>query len=317
MEKRDMRTKSKKTIGREERGTTCKEDIDVTFQKWKGEEKSYRSYSKEVNISTWDGKVKCSEQKLGGKEAWERGDKSYGSEGEVKSDMWKNWDEKSFEGNYAKNTSTLDRKGECYEGIQQGKEWMKEKTERGKSSGDDSKVNPPMWGREEKTYEHSTKEVDTSMFDGKGVSFGRKREGSETCLWQKEEESDEGGMGAKASTWEEEEGKIPVDVEKVCNWGNVNPKSPAKEEALGKVANNPFTQPWEESNVVLMVEGVKFYVHRLILILNSPVFKNMLESGLKEAPTAEITLPGKDADDILNLLKQLYPQEREEISSKF
>lgn len=106
-------------------------------------------------------------------------------------------------------------------------------------------------------------------------------------------------------------------MEKVCNWGNVNPKNPAKEEALGKVANNPFTQLWEESNVVLMVEGVKFYVHRLILILNSPVFKNMLESGLKEAPTAEITLPGKDADDILNLLKQLYPQEREEISSKF
>lgn len=66
-----MRTKSKKTIGREEEG---KEDIDVTFQKWKGEEKSYRSYSKEVNISTWDGKVKCSEQKLGGEEAWERGD---------------------------------------------------------------------------------------------------------------------------------------------------------------------------------------------------------------------------------------------------
>lgn len=193
---------------------------------------------------------------------------------------------------------------------------MEEKTERGKSSGDDSKVNPSMWGREEKTYEHSTKEADTSMLDGKGVSFGRKREGSETCLWQKEEESDEGGMGAKASTWEEE-GKIPVGMEKVCNWGNINPKSQAKEEALGKVANNPFTQPWEESNVVLMVEGVKFYVHRLILILNSPVFKNMLESGLKEAPTAEITLPGKDANDILNLLKQLYPQEREEISSKF
>ena len=121
----------------------------------------------------------------------------------------------------------------------------------------------------------------------------------------------------KICSWEEEEGKIPVDMEKVCNWGNVNPKSQAKEATLGKVANNPFTQPWEESNVVLIVEGVKFYVHHLILILNSPVFKNMLESGLKEAPTAEITLPGKDADDILNLLKQLYPQEREEISSKF
>ena len=184
-----------------------------------------------MNISTWDGKVKCSEQKLGGEEAWERGDKSYGSEGEVKSDMWKNWDEKSFEGNYAKNTSTLDRKGECYEGSQREKAWMEEKTERGKSSEDDSKVDS-MWGREENTYEHSTKEADTSMLDGKGVSFGRKRE---TCLWQKEEESDEGGMDGKASTWEEEEGKIPVDVEKVClQLGKCQPKEPSQRRSTRK-----------------------------------------------------------------------------------
>ena len=209
-----MRTKSKKKTGREEGGTTYKEDIDVTFQKWKGEEKSYRSYNKEVNISTWDEKVKCSEQKLGGKEAWERGDKSYGSEGEVKSDMWKNWDEKSFEGNYvtntstwdekvkcseqklggkeawergdksygsegevksdmwknwdeksfegnyAKNTSTLDRKGECYEGSQRGKAWMEEKTERGKSSEDDLKVDPRC-GEEKKRVMNTVQKKQT------------------------------------------------------------------------------------------------------------------------------------------------------------
>lgn len=49
---------------------------------------------------------------------------------------------------------------------------MKEKIERGKSSGDDLKVNFLMWGREEKIYEYSIKEVDISMLDGKGVSFG-------------------------------------------------------------------------------------------------------------------------------------------------
>lgn len=53
-----MWMKSKKMIGREEEG---KEDIDVIFQKWKGEGKGYRSYNKEVNISMWDGKVKCLE----------------------------------------------------------------------------------------------------------------------------------------------------------------------------------------------------------------------------------------------------------------
>lgn len=66
--------------------------------------------------------------------------------------------------------------------------------------------------------------------------------------------------------------------------------------------------------MVLVVNGVKFYVHRFMLTLSSPVFNTMLKSESKETSNAEITLPGKDADDILNLLKQLYPQERDEIT---
>lgn len=106
--------------------------------------------------------------------------------------------------------------------------------------------------------------------------------------------------------WEEEEGKIFVDVEKVCNWGNVNLKSLVKEEVLGKVVNNLFIQLWEESNVVFMVEGVKFYVYCFIFILNLLVFKNMFEFGFEEVLIVEIILLGKDVDDILNFFKQLY-----------
>ena len=64
------------------------------------------------------------------------------------------------------------------------------------------------------------------------------------------------------------------------------------------------------------MEGEKFHVHRLMLILNSPVFKAMLKSDFKEAGSGEIALPEKDADEVLDLLKQLYLHEREEITSK-
>lgn len=80
------------------------------------------------------------------------------------------------------------------------------------------------------------------------------------------------------------------------------------------VEHRPFSQPWEESDVVLIVEEEKFHVHRLVLTLNSPVFKAMLKSDFKEAKRGEITLPEKDAHEVLDLLKQLYMHERDEIS---
>lgn len=82
------------------------------------------------------------------------------------------------------------------------------------------------------------------------------------------------------------------------------------------VEHRPFSQPWEESDVVLIVEEEKFHVHRLVLTLNSPVFKAMLKSDFKEAKRGEITLPEKDAHEVLDLLKQLYMHERDEISSQ-
>ena len=80
---------------------------------------------------------------------------------------------------------------------------------------------------------------------------------------------------------------------------------------------NPFSEPLEDSDLVLVVENEKFHVHRLILTLNSPVFKVMLKSDFKEARRDEITLPKKDPREVLDLLKQLYPHVRAEITSMY
>ena len=68
--------------------------------------------------------------------------------------------------------------------------------------------------------------------------------------------------------------------------------------------------------MILVVENEKFHVHRLILSMNSPVFKAMFKSEFKEATDNEIPLPEKNASEVLDFLKQLYIQERQEISSK-
>jgi len=77
-----------------------------------------------------------------------------------------------------------------------------------------------------------------------------------------------------------------------------------------------FSEPWEDSDMVLMVEDEKFHVHRVILIVNSPVFKAMFKSEFKEATASKVPLPEKKANEVLDFLKQLYVQEREEITSK-
>ena len=77
-----------------------------------------------------------------------------------------------------------------------------------------------------------------------------------------------------------------------------------------------FSEPWEDSDVILMVEDEKFHVHRVILIVNSPVFRAMFKSEFKEATANEVPLPEKKANEVLDFLKQLYVQEREQITSK-
>ena len=60
-----------------------------------------------------------------------------------------------------------------------------------------------------------------------------------------------------------------------------------------------FTRPWMLSDVVLIVEGQKFHVHRTTLAMWSPVFEKMFTSFI-------IPLPGKKAHEIKELLLIIY-----------
>ena len=83
-----------------------------------------------------------------------------------------------------------------------------------------------------------------------------------------------------------------------------------------ELGSHRFSEPWEDSDMILVVEDEKFHVHRVILIVNSPVFMAMFKSEFKEARANKVPLPEKKANEVLDFLKQLYVQEREEITSK-
>jgi len=73
-----------------------------------------------------------------------------------------------------------------------------------------------------------------------------------------------------------------------------------------------FSEPWEDSDLILVVEDEKFHVHRVILSMNSPVFKAMFKSQFKEATSNEIPLPEKKANEVLDFLKHIYYQHIQE-----
>ena len=68
-----------------------------------------------------------------------------------------------------------------------------------------------------------------------------------------------------------------------------------------------FSKPWELSDVVLVVEGDKFHVHRCILGMWSEVFSTMFASQFKEKTAAEVPLPGKKSAEIKEMLLVIYP----------
>ena len=82
-------------------------------------------------------------------------------------------------------------------------------------------------------------------------------------------------------------------------------REPSVGEGQTKVKHR-FSEPWEDSDLILVVEDEKFHVHRLILSINSPVFKAMFKSQFKEATSKEIPLPEKKASEVLDLLKLIY-----------
>ena len=69
-----------------------------------------------------------------------------------------------------------------------------------------------------------------------------------------------------------------------------------------------FLSPWEDSDLVLVVENQNLHVHSIILKMASPVFKAMLSGEFKEKNQQEISLPGKKADQFVDFLRQIYPQ---------
>lgn len=68
-----------------------------------------------------------------------------------------------------------------------------------------------------------------------------------------------------------------------------------------------FMSPWEDSNIILVVDDIELHVHRCILCMQSPVFKTMFNGSFKEAEEQKIPLKGKDPDEMIEFLKLLYP----------
>ena len=81
-----------------------------------------------------------------------------------------------------------------------------------------------------------------------------------------------------------------------------------QDEDQGAQTDQEFSEPWEQSDVVLLVEGEHFHVHRIILAMSSPVFSRMFSSDFKEKDADEIPLPGKKAAEIREMLMVIYPR---------
>jgi mannitol/fructose-specific phosphotransferase system IIA component (Ntr-type) len=75
-----------------------------------------------------------------------------------------------------------------------------------------------------------------------------------------------------------------------------------------KFDDKTFSEPWNDSDVVFVVEGKEFNVHRSILSLQSPVFKAMFNGKFKDATQEKIELQDDNYEAMLQFFKLLYPQ---------
>ena len=74
-----------------------------------------------------------------------------------------------------------------------------------------------------------------------------------------------------------------------------------------KNEKNVFASPWNDSDMVLVVQDRELHVHKWILKSQSPVFKAMFDGHFQEASQARITLKEKDFQSMVRFLKVLYP----------
>ena len=80
-----------------------------------------------------------------------------------------------------------------------------------------------------------------------------------------------------------------------------------KADQPNQVLEQDFSKPWEQSDVILLVEGQQIHVHRVILAMSSPVFSKMFSAEFKEKYAEEIPLPEKIAEEIREMLSVIYP----------
>ena len=68
-----------------------------------------------------------------------------------------------------------------------------------------------------------------------------------------------------------------------------------------------LVQPWNGSDIILVVQDLELHSHKAILSLQSPVFKAMFNGQFREATAERVTLEGKTHKWMLQFLRLLYP----------
>ena len=71
--------------------------------------------------------------------------------------------------------------------------------------------------------------------------------------------------------------------------------------------DNVFASPWNDSDMVLVIEDQELHVHKWILKSQSPVFKVMFEGDFQEAGQNKVTLKEKEYKPMVQFFKILYP----------
>ena len=85
------------------------------------------------------------------------------------------------------------------------------------------------------------------------------------------------------------------------------PSENLQEDIQEKQKDNVFSVPWGNSDVILVVEGKEFHVHRCILSLQSPYFNAMFNGNFKDSSTEKIELKDDKHEAMLPFLQLLYP----------
>ena len=68
-----------------------------------------------------------------------------------------------------------------------------------------------------------------------------------------------------------------------------------------------YSQVWNNSDVIFIIDDEKFHCHYSILMFNSPVLGAMFKDDFKAENGKIITLPGKEREAFIVVLDLTYP----------